>query len=91
MNTSVAEVALNPDRPVADPILGMLHRTAQPLCTIRGILELTLTEAMTAEEKSVWLQKAVEQISQACTRFDQLRQIVEKQARSRTEARAMHV
>lgn len=76
---------------VNDTILRMLHRTAQPLTTIRGILELTLTEAMTTEEKKAWLQKAVEEISQANSSFDQLRKIVEKQAGLYPEARTLHV
>ena len=64
---------------IRESILQSLHRMAQPLCTIRGILELTSTEVLTAEEKTVWLQKAVEEITQANSRFDQLRQIVEQQ------------
>lgn len=84
------ERALNFDR-AHDSILRMLHRTAQPLTTIRGILELTLTETMTAEEKKAWLEQAVEQISQASSSFNQLREIVIKQAGLYSEARALHV
>ena len=74
------------DHSAYEAILRILHKTAQPLSTIRGILELTLTEAMTPEEKKVWLQQAVEQISQANSRFEQLRRVVEKQ-----EERVLHV
>jgi signal transduction histidine kinase len=87
---STAESTRNPDRANA-AILRMLHHTAQPLTTIRGILELTLSEAMTAEEKKAWLQKAVEQISQANSSFDQLRKIVEKQTGLYPEVRTFHV
>ena len=85
------ETAHNVDRSGNDALLRILHKTAQPLSTIRGILELTLTEAMTAEEKQAWLQEAVEQISQANSRFDQLRRAVEKQAGLGSEARTLHV
>jgi signal transduction histidine kinase len=85
------EIAHNVDRSGNDAILRILHKTAQPLSTIRGILELTLSEAMTAEEKQAWLQQAVEQISQANSRFEQLRRFVEKQAGLGSEARTLHV
>jgi hypothetical protein len=81
----------NVDHSANDAILRILHKTAQPLSTIRGILELTLTEAMTAEEKQAWLQQAVEQISQANSRFEQLRRAVEKQAGLYPEAKTFHV
>ena len=79
------------DNSVNDSILGMLHRTAQPLTVIRGILEMTLTEAMPAEEKNAWLERAVEQIEQANVRFEQLRKTVEVQAGLHPRARAVHV
>lgn len=85
------EIAHSVDRSGSDAILRILHKTAQPLSTIRGILELTLTEAMTAEEKQAWLQQAVEQISQANSRFEQLRRVVEKQAGLGSEAKTLHV
>ncbi len=66
------------DRAAEDAILRILHRTAQPLSTVRGILELTLAEGMTADERQAWLQQAMEQIVQATATFDQLRQFVEK-------------
>ena len=65
------------DRAAEDAILRILHRTAQPLSTVRGILELTLAEGMTADERQAWLQQAMEQIVQATATFDQLRQLVE--------------
>jgi len=85
------ETAHDVDRSANDAILRILHKTAQPLSTIRGILELTLTEAMTPEEKHEWLQQAVEQISQANSRFEQLRRAVEKQAGLYPEAKTLHV
>jgi hypothetical protein len=85
------EVAHNADHAASDAILRILHKTAQPLSTIQGILELTLTEAMTAEEKKAWLEQAVEQITQANSRFDQLRRVVEKQAGLYGEGRVLHV
>ena len=57
----------------------MLHQIAQPLATVQGILELTLTEAMSADEKKAWLQQAMEQLLRATSGFDQLRQVVETQ------------
>ncbi|MGA9527464.1 MAG: hypothetical protein WBS24_05060 [Terriglobales bacterium] len=57
----------------------MLHQIAQPLATVRGILELTLAEAMGADEKKAWLQQAMEQLLRATSGFDQLRQIMETQ------------
>ncbi len=60
----------------ADP-LGILHRIAQPLSTVRGILELTLAETMSADEKKAWLEQAMEQLLRATSGFDQLRHIVE--------------
>jgi nitrogen-specific signal transduction histidine kinase len=65
------------DLSVEDAVLMLLHRTAQPLSTVRGILELTLAEAMTADEKKAWLQQAMEQLLQATSNFEQLRQLVE--------------
>jgi len=91
MESHGMEATHNADRSVNDAILRILHKTAQPLSTIRGILELTMTEAMTAEEKQAWLQQAVEQISQANSRFEQLRRVVEKQAGLYPEARTLHV
>lgn len=85
------EAVHNVDRSVNDAILRILHKTAQPLSTIRGILELTLTEAMTSEEKKAWLEQAVEQISQANSRFEQLRRVVEKQAGLHPEVKTLHV
>lgn len=82
-------MAQGAERGGEDAILSILHRTAQPLSTARGILELTLEDAMTADEKKVWLQQAMEQIVQATARFDQLRQLLETQkyGRRSTEAR----
>lgn len=57
----------------------MLHQIAQPLATVQGILEMTLTEAMSADEKRAWLQQAMEQLLRATSGFDQLRQVVETQ------------
>lgn len=72
------EFTRNGDLSVEDAILMMLHRTAQPLSTLRGILELTLAEAMTADEKKAWLQQAMEQLLRATSNFEQLRELVEK-------------
>jgi hypothetical protein len=91
MESQGMEVAHKIDRTANEAILRILHKTAQPLSTIRGILELTLTEAMTAEEKKAWLEQAVEQISQANSRFEQLRRAVEKQAGWYSEARTFNV
>jgi len=78
----------NHDRAAEDAILRILHRTAQPLSTVRGIIELTLAEAMTADEKKVWLQQAMEQLLQATSTFDQLRELIEtnRYGRLSTEA-----
>ncbi len=89
MDSHRAVIAQNPDPVGEDALLRILHRTAQPLSTVRGILELTLEDAMTADEKKVWLQQAMEQIIQATSTFEQLRQLVETQkyGRASTEAR----
>jgi signal transduction histidine kinase len=89
MDSHRAGLAHNLDRTGEDAILRILHRTAQPLSTVRGILELTLEDAMTADEKKAWLQQAMEQIIEATATFDQLRQLVETQkyGRGSTEAR----
>jgi signal transduction histidine kinase len=91
MDFQRSAVNLGVDGSVNDSILRMLHRTAQPLTVIRGILEMTLTETMTAEEKKAWLEQAVEQITQASARFDQLRKTMEVQAGLHSEVRAIHV
>lgn len=91
MESQRMETVHHADRSANDAILRILHKTAQPLSTIRGILELTLTEAMTAEEKKAWLEQAVEQISQANSRFEQLRRVVEKQADWFGEAKTFNV
>ncbi len=90
MNSPSSGITHNYDRTAEDAILRILHRTAQPLSTVRGILELTLAEAMTADERKAWLQQAMEQIVQATSTFDQLRQFVEtsRYGTSSTKARA---
>jgi signal transduction histidine kinase len=60
-----------------DTILRMLHRAAQPLSIILGILELTLTEDMTDEERKDWLQRSMDELLRVTATFDQLRQFVE--------------
>ncbi len=60
-----------------DAILGMLHRAAQPLSTVLGIVELTLTEEMAADERKDWLQRAMDELLRLTATFDQLRQFVE--------------
>jgi hypothetical protein len=69
----------NPDLSTQDSILLLLHRTAQPLSTARGILELTLAEPMTEDEKRTWLQQAMAQVVQVTSNFDELRQMIEAQ------------
>ena len=91
MDSHSSGITHNADRLANDPILRLLHRTAQPLSTIQGILEMTLTESMTAEEKRAWLEQAMEQIAQATSGFNQLRKFVETQACMNSEGRAMHV
>ena len=91
MDSHVSGTTHYADPSVNDAILRLLHRTAQPLTTIQGILEMTLTESMTAEEKRAWLEKAVEQTVQATSDFNQLRKIVETWTCLNSEGRAMHV
>jgi hypothetical protein len=59
-------------------MLLILHRTAQPLSTVRGILELILTEALTEDEKRKWLQQAMQQTLQIVSSFKQLREVAEE-------------
>lgn len=58
-------------------ILLILHRTAQPLSTVRGILELILADALPEDEKRMWLQQAVQQTLQIISSFTQLREVAE--------------
>jgi hypothetical protein len=91
MDSHSSGITHNHDRTAEDAILRILHRTAQPLSTVRGILELTLAEAMTADEKKAWLQQAMEQLLQATSTFEQLRQLVEtkRYGRPSTETRTV--
>jgi len=91
MDSDVSGITHNADRFASDGILRLLHWTAQPLSTIQGILEMTLTETMTAEEKQAWLEQAMEQIAQATSGFNQLRKIMETQSGWNAEERTMHV
>jgi hypothetical protein len=59
-------------------ILLILHRTAQPLSTVRGILELILADALPEDEKRMWLQQAVQQTLQVVSSFTQLREVAEE-------------
>jgi hypothetical protein len=59
-------------------MLLILHRTAQPLSTVRGILELILAEAVTEDEKRMWLQQAMQQTLQIVSSFNQLREVAEE-------------
>jgi len=66
---------------VEDAVGQMLHRTAQPLTVIRGILELSLTQPMTADEQRSCLNQALARLSEVTAEFDELRELVNVRAR----------
>jgi DNA-directed RNA polymerase specialized sigma subunit len=91
MNSQGMATTCDLDQLANDEILHILHKAAQPLSTIQGILELTLSKDMTAKEIKEWLEKAAQQIMQANSTFRQLRVVVEKQAVWCSEGRAQNV
>ena len=61
--------------PLASAISHELHRTAQPLTVLQGLLELALLSSSTPEEYRAVIQHAVEQSRRVSDGFDQLRKL----------------
>ena len=78
-------MAMSHPRPVgnsigaSDPLAGAisheLHRAAQPLTILQGLLELALLSSSTPEEYRAVIQNAFEQSRRISDSFDQLRKL----------------
>jgi len=64
------------DQAITAAVSRELHRTAQPLTILQGLLELMLSSVSTAEECKSSLERAIEEVHRLTSCFDDVRKLV---------------
>lgn len=61
---------------VARAVSKELHRTAQPLTVLQGLLELSLLNAGTIEEYRSSMERAINELQRVVASFDHVRELI---------------
>jgi hypothetical protein len=75
-HTQDMEVSVAAEPNTMQDIARSLHKTAQPLTVLQGVLELALLNAQTTDEYRSSCERALREVGRVSRCFDQVRQMV---------------